>query len=255
MRDFNEYLLEGIARKITPDKKRADSLKMSNKKILFLSALFLFLIFANILVKAQELGDTGLPPEVEKIQNISEKGKETVEKLTDKEKREYLFKEWQDLLLKNKAVSILDSFFTKISVVFYIFLGEPYTFSGIFFIMLILWFLFFFKFSEIFSDYSAFSGWVCWIIGLGMAVVVAQLKILRKIAEFFVWFAFYKEATWWRVLIVIAILVGLILAYKFTSAFGKAQKEKKQKTEEEINREKLKAGAKVAEAFTKALTK
>lgn len=209
-------------------------------------------IFSFILVNVQAQETPPLPSEVEKIQNISEKGKETLEKLSDKEKREYA--EWKKILLENKFVAFIDPILTKISFIFVVILGEPYALSGIFFIMLILWFYFFFKISEIFLDYSPFSEVVSWIIGFGLVVVMAQTKILRKIAEFFVWFVFYKEATWWRFLIFIGIIVGLIVLYSLSSQFGKAFKEQKEKIEIEKQKAELKAGAKVAKGFTKGLS-
>lgn len=193
-----------------------------------LIGLLLLNIFSAAIVHAQD--EPPLPGEVKAIQNFSE----TAGKLTDKEKREYLFKELQDNLLKNKAVSVLDSFFTKISPVFIALFGEPYTLSGILLVIVILWFYFFFKFSEIFTNYSAFSKGVCWIIGLGVTIIMAQTKILRKIAEFLVWLIFYKEAAWWRFLIVVAIAGALVLLYVISSAIGKSsENQKKKKLEKE----------------------
>ena len=159
------------------------------------------------------------------------------------------------MLLGNKYVSSIDSFLQKISPVFLILFGEPYSLSGILFIMIIIWFYFFFTFSEILRDFSPFSEGISWIIGLGITIIMAQIQLLRKITEGLVWLVFYKEGSWYRFLIITGIVVALILLYYFTSAFGKAYREQKKKAKEEINREKLRTGAKVAETFTKSINK
>lgn len=221
--------------------------------LMLLILSILSIIFVQVQqIQAQELNEeTGLPSELEKVQNISEKGKETVEKISDKEKREYLFQEWKNLLLKNKVISAIDLFFTKISPAFLVLFGEPYALSGFLLIIIILWFYFFFKLSEIMIDFSPFSSGVGWVIGLGLTIVLAQIQILRKIAEFFIWFVFYKEATWWRFAATLIIIFALFFIYYFSSVFSKAYKEQKKKTKQEIREAKLEAGEKIAEDLIK----
>ena len=183
---------------------------------------------------------TGRPLEPEKLQNITEK-------LTDKEKRDYLFKEWETLLSKNKYLAPIDAFLKKMSFVFLILFGEPYSLSGILLMIIILWFYFFLKFSEILRDFSPLSSWVSIIIGLAIVFIMAHSGIFRSIAEFFVWLAFYKDYFWWKFAIFIGIVLVLITIYKISSQFGKSLKEQRKKDKEEMERAELAAAARVAE--------
>src|SRR3989338_4755365 len=96
---------------------------MSNKKLLFLIA-FLLMSFLLIQAKAAEIDEETCLPST--IKNISDVGK----KLTDEEARAgYLKQEWTKLILKNKVLAALNSFFTKISIVFRVLFGMPYSIS------------------------------------------------------------------------------------------------------------------------------
>ena len=192
--------------------------------------------------------ETGLPSEVDKLKGLGEN-------LTDKDKREYLFQELKKELLKNKFIAVMDKFFTKISIVFTILFGEPYTLSGVLLIIIILWFYFFIKFSEIMHNYSAFSSGVAWVMGFAITVVAAQVQILRKIAEFFIWFTLYKEATWWRVLAWGILVVGMFLLYYLSSKISVTIKDKKKKTKIKQDLADLHEGAKTGKAITKTITK
>jgi len=206
-------------------------------------------IFSNIIVLAQDTSP--LPIGIEELQDVGERGQETLGGLTEKEKRAYLFEEWTTILLDNKFISIIDSFFTKISFIFRILLGEPYTLSGILFVMILLWLFLFLKFGQIMKDYSPFSALAAWVIGLGMAVMIGQVGLLRKIAELLVSFIFYKESTLYRSIIALIIIAAFAVGYAIASKLGKRHKEQKEKTEVELNKAELKAGADVARKMIK----
>src|SRR3989338_3842042 len=98
---------------------------MKKSALFIILVVFLLVSVSLILVlqtaKAQDdiLGlPAGLSPEeVEKTQ-------EKVEGKWD-----YLAREWKNIFLKNKFVSAIDSFFTKISIVFRILFGMEYSMS------------------------------------------------------------------------------------------------------------------------------
>lgn len=233
---------------------------MSNKKRFYVGFIFLLLIlniFIIPIIKAETSpvpdvnGDvnpeTGLPPSIETVKGIGEN-------LTDKEKREYLFSELKKIALKNKYISTIDSFFKKISFVFVVLFGEPYTLSGILLLIVILWFYFFFKFSSILKNFSAFSQAISWIMGFAITVIMAQTKILRKISEFFIWIIFYNETTWWRLLAAVIIFGALAIIYVISSMFEEKYKKEKEKKEKEDGLRKIKEGAKTSEAIIEAIT-
>ncbi len=223
---------------------------MKNRGILIILAFLLILNIFIISVNAQ-LSDSGLPAgtegDVQKIQNLSEKAAKTAEELTDEESREYLFQQWKEILLKKPVIVKIDSFLQKISIVFVILFGEPYSLSGILLIMIILWVYFLFTFSEILRDFSPFSEGIGWLIGIGLTIVMAQTKVLKNVTELLIWLIFYKKEWYFNLIIGIIIIGALFLIYYLSSSFGKVKKEQKKKEKEEIHQAKLKAGAKVAE--------
>ena len=174
-------------------------------------------------------GSSGLPPEIDKL-------KKQGESLSDKEKREYLFKELQESLLKKKYIKKTDEFLKKIDIVFVILFGEHYELSGTLLMIIILWPLFFYHFSKILDNFSAFSEKISWVLGFAMTVAGAQLGVFRKIAEGFIWLIFYKEGTWWRFIMVIIIIIVLVGLSLLGGNLEKSIKEKKEK--EKLNRDK-----------------
>ncbi|MBI2124233.1 hypothetical protein HYT92_00420 [Candidatus Pacearchaeota archaeon] len=204
------------------------------------------LMFVSQLAKAQDdiLGlPAGLSPEeVEKTQ-------EKVEGKWD-----YLAREWKNIFLKNKFVSATDSFFTKISIVFRILFGMEYSMSLVLLIVIILWFYFLINLLQMHRYFSIFSGWVNYIISFGLVIIMAQVKVLEKIAQFFVWLILGIISSWWFSLIITAVLiVVLVILYKFNKSFAKqtAANRKRMKIEEEER--KLERGAIVGESISKAV--
>ncbi len=209
--------------------------------VLFI-CLFLLLSFTQLLnVQAQDIGD-GLEDLEEQFQEGVDKVEDAKEILVEG-KWDYLGKEWKEILLKNKFVSSIDNFLTKISIVFVILFGEAYSLSLTLLFVIMLWFYFFFKFSEIFTDYSSFSSTVAIGIGLLCTIIFAQLKVLRQIIEFFGWLAFSQESNIWRFLIMLGIFLALMGIYYLSSKFGdgvKKSKEKSEKEKEEMEKKRAK---------------
>jgi len=182
----------------------------------------------------------------ENLEDVQGKIEDVEEEIEDirEGKWDYLGKEWKEILLKNKFVSTVDTFFAKISIVFVILFGEPYSLSLTLLFVIMLWFYFFFKFSEIFVDFSSFSSTTAIVIGGALTIILAQFNILRKIIEFFGWLVFSQESNIWRFLIMLGIFLVLIGSYYFSSYLGdkfKKNKEKREKKEEEMEKERAKA--------------
>ena len=215
--------------------------------LIIISLLFISPLILQIAL-AQDIAP-GLPEELQ--QSPEELAEELKEK--GETKWDYLSEQWQNIMLKNRFISALDSFFSKISIVFYFLFGQPYALSLTLLIVIILWIYFFFKFAEMFKNIALFSPGVSYLIGFGITVIVAQLQILRKIVEWFGWFIFTKDATWWRTLAVGIIVLSLILIYVLTTFLGKMVKEKREKLEKE--KEKIERGVlhKTVEEIEKGL--
>ena len=228
--------------------------------VLFI-CLFLFLIFIQSSnIRAQDIQE-GLEGVEEKLEEGVEKVEDIKEKL-EEGKWDYLGKEWKEILLKSKFVSVIDSFFTKISFVFKFLFGEAYSLSLTLLLVIILWFYFFFKFSEVFTDYSSFSSSTAMVLGFAFTIILSQFQVLRKIIEFFGWLVFSQEANIWRFLIMLGIFLAMIGLYYLSSYLGDSFKKSKEKREEdkekmEKSRAKVDRGIlrKLVEAIMKGLKK
>lgn len=226
---------------------------MKKITILFIF-LFIFLLFLQVYsVKAQDI-EEGLEETKEQLEEGIEKAEDIKEDIEQK-RWEYLGQEWKKILLENRFVSAIDSFLSKINIVFVILFGEPYSLSLILLCVIILWFYFFLKFSEILTDFSNFSSTTSMVIGFALTIILAQTKVLKKIIEFFAWLIFWKESNVWRFIIMLVIFLGMIGLYCLSSYLGeihKKKKEEKEKQQEKIDRRFLR---KIAEMFSKAFGK
>ncbi len=200
--------------------------------VFLLVLLILPIVYAQI--STGQLEDTieGLEEKIEEFEEKKENIEEDVEKIKET-KWDYLGEEWKEILLKNKFVSFVDGFLKKISFVFVVLFGESYSLSLTLFLIICLWLYFFFKFTEIFRDYSSFSSSVAMGIGFCLTIVLAQLKVLKQIVEFFGWLVFSQEANWLRFIIVLVIFLVMVILYKVTSGFGENFKKNKEQMEKE----------------------
>tara|TARA_Y100000034_G_scaffold114872_1_gene151423 strand:- start:683 stop:1414 length:732 start_codon:yes stop_codon:yes gene_type:complete len=191
--------------------------------------------------------ETGLPVEVEKISEIG-KG------LTDKEKRdEYLSREWGKIILKNKVIAAIDSFFTKISPVFRILFGEPYSFSLRLLLIIIFWSVILFVLFKQMQTFSGLSSSTSFGVAFLVNVIIAQTKVFSRILDFFIWLLFGEKPWWMKILILAAVIVGLIVIYYLIKKFGVVWKKAKKQTEEKTKQLKQEALDTKANAAKKAL--
>ena len=167
--------------------------------------------------------DTGLPIELEKIQEIGKN-------LTSKEiSSNYLKQEWNKILLDNKYISSMDSFFTKISIIFRILFGIPYSLTLTLFFVIILWFAIFLSLPGIIENSTSLSSGVSWLISLGITIILAQIQVLNRIIVFLIKFISYPENSWLRLLVGILIFVGIIIFYYIEKYLSKYLEKKKKK--------------------------
>lgn len=236
---------------------------MLKNKLFVILVVFLFeIILISILVqvRAQELSDTGLPPEVEKIENISEKGKEAYEKLTEKNES-YLKQEWGKILAKNKYFGPLIEKYDKISPytdpIFKYTIGLEPSLSWLFVLTLVLWIFILIYIIRI-LEFSSFSAGVRYGIALIFMIIASTIGIPKKIAELIINLIIKLATTWWIQLIAIGVVIAaFVLAIVFSEnlkQWVKKIRENRAKMKEALNRAKLEASVKVAEEFTEGLT-
>ncbi len=215
--------------------------------------IFLCLLFFTQLVYAESIVE-GLDEKVEELEEKKKNIEEGVEKIKET-KWDYLGEKWKNLLLKNSFVSFADGFFQKINFAFVILFSENYSLSLTLFFIIILWLYFFFKLSEILTDYSSFSSAIATAIGFGIVIILAQLKILRSVVEFFGWLVFSQKVWGVQIIIFVIIVFVLVFLYKLSSQIGKSFKEYGEKTKEEMEKEEEKINRGIIKSFADAIVK
>ncbi len=143
--------------------------------IFILACLLLFGIF---IVKADL---------IDSVDSNIQKVEDTKSKIEDIQntKWDYLGKEWKAIFLKNKIIFGIDSFLTKISIIFKILIYEPYSLSLRFFIILILWLFVFFNLSRLLGE-SFFEGGVSYIVGFVITIILAYFGAFKLFYSFLV---------------------------------------------------------------------
>ena len=159
------------------------------------------------------------------------------------EKWDYLGKEWKNIFMKNKIIAFFDNFFTKISFIFQILFGAPYSMSLVFFGIIFLWLVVFIEVGRIFNVYEKTQGFIAYLISTIVAVFLAQLKLFESLVLLIGQFIFSFESTFIRVILFCLVVLGFIFLNHFNKLLInslKKDKEKQEKEEEKLNRWTLK---------------
>jgi len=204
--------------------------------------LMSFFSFVNF-VSAEDI--PGMPSELN-----PEQLEETVGSLS--EKWEYLAREWKNILLGNSVVKAIDSFLQKINIVFVVLFAKDYSMSLALLLIIFFWVFLLFKFNRILRDFTAFPKSIAIVISLCLVIILAQFKLLEKLASFVILIVFGEKPWWLSLLIGLLILMGVVFAGVFISKFGAQIAENRRKRKEQIERIKLESGANVGESMTKA---
>ncbi len=198
----------------------------------FLFVIFFALVFTFSFVFVNAVQD-GLD-EIQDLEKTNEQLTEGVDKIEDIQgeiadsNAGYIGEELRRILLKNPVINGFNYFFTAISPVFLVLFGEPYSLSLALFFVIILWIFFVFKFKEIFSVFLSFSLGTSFIISLGLTIALAQIGILRAIAESFVWIVFLTDAWFWSLLLFFVVIIFMVIVYKVIGQLGIFSKNKKE---------------------------
>jgi hypothetical protein len=225
------------------------------KELRIFLIILLFIILNLFLINLINSQDSSIPAgklpfgiTPEKI----EKTNEIVENLTkDQQRREYLAKEWEKLLMKNPYVAAFDAFCKKNTLFFRIVFGMHYSLANFFVILLVIifWFLIFFKLPLIIESLGMKKE-PAWLVSLIATITIAQTPFLRSISEYLIAMIFFRENVWSRIILTIILLFIILLIYFFFDSLGKYfKKKKKQKEDEELElkKEEIKEVAKAIE--------
>jgi hypothetical protein len=205
-------------------------------KILVLGAVCLLFIFPLILqvivVSGQESSIPGVPSQLTP-ENIL-KQQQKIEQYRNITEWQLLGKRFQEAMLRNPVISWIDWFFTKISFIFRILFGMPYSLSITLLCVIALWFVFWVDVGNLVKSYSFLSNSSSLGISAAFAIVLAQFKVFANIVNFVGTLIWAREAAWQRVLLVGAVILFVVLLHfisKISSKYFEERKEKKEREE------------------------
>jgi hypothetical protein len=206
-------------------------------------SLILFLLLGIILIKTFMPVVSAINPEdsLDDVEERMENLQDTIEEYSDKdaweEKWDYLGNEWKNILLKNKVIFALDSFFTKISIVFHILFAQPYSMSLILLGIIFLWLFVFLDSGNLIRAWGIVGeGLFPYLASFVLAVAIAWTTAFENIIILLGRLAFAPEHWWTRTLTIVFIILGfVVLQYlsRLMSGLLKGRKEdlKKRATE------------------------
>jgi len=152
----------------------------------------------------------------------------------------YLKLRWTEVIENNKIIGPINKFFTKIQIVFEILIAHKYEMSLTFFLIFILWFLIAFQASKMIESYGRVKGWKALAMGLVIAAILAQIRIIKIVATTILDLIF-KQENWWIRLIIGIVAFGVVAAvYVLSRMVGQRLKKKHKQRVEEESEQKLK---------------
>ncbi|MBU0466908.1 MAG: hypothetical protein KJ718_00445 [Nanoarchaeota archaeon] len=156
----------------------------------------------------------------------------------EKIKQLYLQTQWTEFIAKSRVLGPAHAFLTKISIAFQILFAHPYEISLTLFAIIVLWFIFGTQASKIIEAKTKIKGAYAFIIGLLIAIILAQARVIKVIATFLLDLIF-KPSNWWmRIIVIIIVLAVVAIEIKESQILAKRLKENKiKKTQEEAEQQ------------------
>lgn len=195
----------------------------------FLITLIIFLVLCSINISFLSGLNDGAGSVSDKIKIYSEKE-------YWKERLDYLGREWKSILTRNPLVNSLDSFFRKISVVFFILFGIPYEFSITLFFVIFLWIFFWNVVDNLLKGLELIPRLPSLILSVLFTISLSQLGIFLNLANFIKRIIFSPEGAWARLVLFLGILFIFFIVRRFSYVFSKYLMAMKKKNEEELEK-------------------
>ncbi len=204
---------------------------MKQRIIIFLSAVLIFSQVCFVLAQTPP----GLDQETIQNDNVV-KGVQQLQNFTDKDRLDYLSKEWQELLLQNRYISAADSFFKNLNWAFLFLFGRNYELSLALFFAVLMWLATFSMLPRFFVFLREM--WMRYLAAFGGTVILAQLQLFNAVSNLLIRVYFYKFEWWWKVISLAVIFAGIGAYTIFLRYFGKIiEANKKKKAEEQATRD------------------
>ncbi len=221
------------------------------KSLVSCSILYTFIFLAILLIlqsvqaQVQDLNGDGIPDQLTE-ENIKNQTNNTLAQF------QYLSQEWKKILLEKPIIASTDSFLRKIDLFFLVLFGQSYDLTFAFFLLFILWLIVFLKAEET-LEYIGLPKLYSYLGGLGIAMILAQIGLLRLIITGLVYILYSSDSTFRKVIFFVVIFLVLVLIYVTWSVINKKMKERKKKKLEEKAEKKEKKLIKITEAVEEGM--
>lgn len=198
---------------------------MNSKRLVLFFALFLLLIS---FVFAQGLDNT--QEEIDKAAKDLEEGVNKFRDLQRPNSWVFIFSQWKETLLKNKFISGVDIFFTKINIVFIILFGMSWDLTPQMFFAFLFWIFTFFainRYMILVTDgiksllYSAIA-----------IIVIAQAGIFKYFGKWMVGMIFYKTSIIYRISFFFVAVIFVVVWFGANLGLAKYIENHKKETED-----------------------
>lgn len=176
---------------------------------MFVLMLLSLLIFSSNIISAdQPYVATSATDQLNNLQGTVNNVSQSVDQI----RSDYLSQQWTQLLSRMPYIGPVNSFFVANPLIFQILFNTTYSFSGAFLVTFIFWLI------VVWFVYTASKAFVKGfilplIIGIGLAIVLAQIGIINILVQF-VLYVLNNNAAWWmRVIIWLIIFFIVIILY------------------------------------------
>lgn len=214
---------------------------MMKKKVLcfvILAVLLVSLVFAQENVIPGEIDEEG-----NKILNATRK----LQEFTEEDRWQYLGGEWRDLILKNEAVSRVDSAFKCINFLFVILFARNYAFSMTLLFVILLWLFTALSLEGyfVFLENKTYRG----LAAFPITIVLAHMQLFNYVAKSAFRIIFYRIDWWWGLLSTVIIFAAVFVYFYINKIFAKRIK----KGKEEGKKRALEHRVKKTEGFQRGM--
>jgi len=223
---------------------------------LFFSLILILSVISLILIHAQELSDSGLPPDIEKITTLGKNATNAISQ-PQNQNTSYLKQEWKKIILKNKYLGPVFSFVDKslefINPFFKIVLGVEYSLSWEFIFAIGIWLILFFILYPVIKAVFSANVLISIIATFAIVTLIGLGGVIKKAVDTLSFMINNVQIAWISLAVTFIILVMLIISGKLFGNWIKKGKEREKKEQESQDREVLHKDAEVSKKDLESL--
>lgn len=173
--------------------------------------------------------------DIEKSGEEVQKAVEKARGFTEADYWENIGLQWKEFLLRNKFVSSVNVFFTKINIVFLILFGMNWSLSFNMFFAFLFWVFTLYSIIKYMSsvDKKAIGILYSFII----VILLAQINLFEYIGKWSVALVFYKSSLLWKVLFFLAVIGFFVGFWGLNRSIAKWIKKKREEWEADVEKD------------------